>query len=83
MLLKFFCSIITLIPINWSFLHSGWFMKGLCGNVKFLGDGRRYSGPGWSSVTTGCTSIGLTSLAKLSLHLSCLCESSLILDLQD
>ena len=40
-------------------------------------------GPHWSSVATAGTSIGLTNLVQLSLYLSRLCESLLILDLQD
>ena len=40
-------------------------------------------GSGWSSVVTAVTSIGLTNLVQLSLHLYCICESLLILDLQD
>ena len=49
----------------------------------FLVTAKNTIGSGWSSTATAGTSIGLTNLVQLSLHLSYLCESSLILNLQD
>ena len=55
MLLIFFCSIIILIAINYSFLHSVWFTESLCGNVKFLSDSQNTVGPGWSCLAAAGT----------------------------
>ena len=48
---------------------------------KFLVTAKNTMGTRWSSLATVGSSIELINLVQLSLHLSCLCESSLILDL--
>ena len=50
---------------------------------NFFVPAKNTSGPGWSSVATAGTSMGWLILVQLSLHLSCLCSSSLIFNLQD
>ena len=79
-----FCSIITLIAINYSFfLHSRWYLEVLCGNVKFLSDSQKYNRD-WLVICSNCRyQYGLTNLVQLSLHLPCLYVSSLIFSLQD
>ena len=67
-------------------MHGGWFTsKGLCGNAMsdFLvtAVAKNTMGPGWSPVANAGTSIGLTNLVQLPLHLYCLCGSLLILNL--
>ena len=83
-----FCSIITLTAINCSFLffffliaHGTWRYSVAMSN--FFVPAKNTSGPGWSSVATAGTSMGWLILVQLSLHLSCLCSSSLIFNLQD
>ena len=50
---KIFLFIVILIAINWSFLYSQGFTEGLCGNVKFLGDGRKYN-VSWMVICSNC-----------------------------
>ena len=82
-----FCSIITQIAINSVFffvffLHSRWYLEVLCGNVTFFSDSQKYS----KSCLVICSNCryqyGLTNLVQLSLHLPCLCRSSLIFNLE-
>ena len=80
-----FCSIITLTAINYFFffLHSRWYLEVLCGNVKFLSDSQKHN-RSWLIICSNCRyQYGLTNLVQLSLHLPCLCRSSLIFNLQD
>ena len=78
-----FCSIITVAAINYFFLHIRWYLEVLWGNVKFLCDSQKYK-RSWLVICSNCRyQYGLTNLVQLSLHLPCLCRSSLIFNLQD
>ena len=75
--------LLTTVFCLYLFLHSRWYLKVLCGNVKFLSDSQKYN-RSWLVICSNCRyPCGLTNLVQLPLHLPCLCRSSLIFNLQD
>ena len=77
-------SIITLIAINYSFCYiAGGTWRFCVAMSHFFSDSQKYN-RSWMDICSNCSyQYGLTNLVQLSLHLSCLCKSSLTFNLQD